>query len=201
MEGGGDVTSALPEDKRRALDDYPTPAWAIDAILDYLPIRGVILEPACGAGGVFRSLIDRDVSPSNLYGIEIDDERVDQARATGAHVVAADALDEGTPWLPADLIISNPPFRQAEAFCRKALTSVNKGGTVAMLLRLAFLESAERYAFHRDYPVTGLWVFSSRPSFTANGKTDSAAYAWFCWSPLPDGIHILPPNEKKRGAK
>jgi len=201
--GGGDVTSALPEDKRRALDDYPTPRWAIDAILDYLPIGrdSFVLEPACGAGGVFRSLIDRGVDSSRLHGIEISEERANQARATGAGVLTADALDDETMWPPADLIVSNPPFRQAEAFCRKALTSVNKGGTVAMLLRLAFLESAERYAFHRDYPVTGLWVFSSRPSFTANGKTDSAAYAWFVWSPFPDGIHILPPNEKKRGAK
>ena len=186
---------------RDPLDDFPTPAWAIDAILDYLPTRGTILEPACGAGGVFRRLAARGVGVAQMHGIEISDERAAQARETGADVLAADALDDATIWTPSDLIVSNPPFRQAEAFCRRALTSVNKGGTVAMLLRLAFLESAERYAFHRDYPVTGLWVFSSRPSFTANGKTDSAAYAWFVWSPLPDGIHILPPNEKKRGAR
>ena len=191
------MTSALPEDKRRALDDYPTPDWAIDAILDYLPTRGTILEPACGAGSVFRRLAARGVDAAQMRGIEINEERVAQARETGADVLAADALDDATIWTPSDLIISNPPFRQAEAFCRKALASVNKGGTVAMLLRLAFLESAERYAFHRDFPVSGLWVFSSRPSFTENGKTDSAAYSWFVWSPSPDGIHILPPNEKR----
>lgn len=195
------MTSALPEDKRRALDDYPTPAWAIDAILDYLPTRGTILEPACGAGGVFRRLLARGVDASQMRGIEISEERAAQARETGVSVQCLDALDDATIWTASDLIISNPPFRQAEAFCRKALASVNKGGTVAMLLRLAFLESAERYAFHRDFPVTGLWVFSSRPSFTENGKTDSAAYSWFCWGPGQPGITVLPPNEKKRGAK
>ena len=197
------MTSALPEDQRRELDDYQTPDWAIDAVLPFLlprlgPGGGLILEPACGAGGIFRRLVASGVESHRMHGIEIHPERAAEARAGGFSVVAADALSPDTEWPSADLIISNPPFRQAEAFCRRALESVAFAGTVAMLLRLAFLESAERYEFHRRYPVNGLHVFSSRPSFTANGKTDSAAYAWFCWGAGQPGITVLPPHVAPR---
>lgn len=194
------MTSALPEDKRRALDDYPTPEWAIDAVLPFvlprLGLDALVLEPACGAGGVFRRLAAHGVKPSDMRGIEIHPERAEQSRASCAAVTCADALDPLTAWPAADLIISNPPFRQAEAFCTRALTEVRDGGAVAMLLRLAFLESAERFPFHSLYPVDGLYVFSSRPSFTANGKTDSAAYAWFVWGFGHRGIQVLPPKAK-----
>lgn len=200
--GGGVVTSALPEDKRRVLDDYPTPAWAIDAILPFLPVGGSVLEPACGAGTVLGRLAYLHGAPlDSMSGLEINPVRAEEARAVGYRVTCADALDPETIWPDADLILSNPPFRQAEAFCRKALASVAQGGCVAMLLRLAFLESAARFDFHAQHPVTSLHVFSSRPSFTGDGKSDSAAYAWFVWNGTARGIHIIPPNESKRGAK
>lgn len=196
------MTSALPEDKRRALDDYPTPAWAIDCILPFLPVGGSVLEPACGAGTVLGRLADRRLVPvDSMSGLEINPVRAEEARAAGYQVACVDALDPETIWPRADLILSNPPFRQAEAFCRKALASVAQGGCVAMLLRLAFLESAARFDFHAQHPVTSLHVFSSRPSFTGDGKSDSAAYAWFVWNGTARGIHIIPPNEPKRGTK
>lgn len=196
------MTSALPEDQRRALDDYPTPAWAIDAVLPFLPVGGSVLEPACGAGTVLGRLADLRLVPvDSMSGLEINPVRAEEARAAGYRVACVDALDPETIWPDADLIISNPPFRQAEAFCRKALASVAQGGCVAMLLRLAFLESATRFDFHAQYPVTSLHVFSSRPSFTGDGKSDSAAYAWFVWGGTARGIRIIPPNEPRRVSK
>ena len=195
------MTSALPEDKRRALDDYPTPDEAIDPVLPFLLpglLNGMVLEPSCGAGNIFRRLAAHGVDVAQMRGIEISPERAEQARTVCPWVVCDDALTAA--WPSADLVIGNPPFRHAEEFCRRGLETVRPGGTVAMLLRLAFLESGKRYAFHQRYPVSGLHVFSSRPSFTENGKTDSAAYAWFVWGPNKPGITVLPPNEK-RGAK
>lgn len=76
-----------------------------------------------------------------------------------------------------NVIITNPPFYLAEEIVRKALRCADH---VAMLLRLAFLESRRREAFHEEHP-SNVYVLSRRPSFMANGMTDSAAYAWFKW--------------------
>jgi len=193
------MTSALSEDKRRALDDYPTPDWAIDAILPWVPLTGAILEPACGSGAILSRIVARGISPLTMAGIEIDPARAFEAHRTGARIANHDALEDGhNLFASSDLIITNPPFRQAEAFCRRSLTLVRPGGCVAMLLRLAFLESAQRYEFHREFPVTALHVFSSRPSFTGDGKSDSAAYAWFVWGGLASGINFIPPHKDAR---
>jgi hypothetical protein len=53
---------------------------------------------------------------------------------------------------------------------------------VAFLLRVGFLESAERIDFWREHPCESVWISQERPSFTADGRTDGAAYALFVWS-------------------
>ncbi len=196
------MTSALSEDKRRALDDYPTPDWAIDAILPWVPLDGGALEPACGSGAILKRIRERVPHANPLAGMEIDPTRAQEAREAGFLVRNVDALSDAPAfeWGGFGLIITNPPFRQAEAFCRRALEAKGPRGCVAMLLRLAFLESAARYEFHREFPVTALHVFTSRPSFTSDGKTDSAAYAWFVWGGLARGINFIPPHDR-RGAK
>jgi hypothetical protein len=100
----------------------------------------------------------------------------------------------------------NPPFSHALPFVEHAVAQMRPGGRVAALLRLAFLESAERLAFHRANPAD-VHVLARRPSFLtkeqkkrmheealarweAEGRhgprplppsTDSCAYAWFVW--------------------
>ena len=77
------------------------------------------------------------------------------------------------------MIITNPPFYLAEQFVRKSLSCATH---VAMLLRLAFLETRKREALHEEFP-SDVYVLSRRPSFMSNGATDSCAYAWFVWGP------------------
>ena len=52
---------------------------------------------------------------------------------------------------------------------------------MAFLLRLAFLESAKRIPFWNEHPCRKVFVLSSRPSFTGDGRHDSAAYGFFWW--------------------
>lgn len=160
--------------KRRPLDDYPTPEWVIRAIAPHVA-GATVLDPCCGAGAVLDVFRERG---SNVVGIEVSDERAEEARAKGHDVTIGNALD--VDWPVADLIITNPPFSLAQEFAEKALRSVARGGTVAMFLRLGFLESKRRLSFHRAHG-SSVYVLASRPSFTANGKCDKTPYGWFLW--------------------
>ena len=68
---------------------------------------------------------------------------------------------------------------------RHALAATHRH--VAFLLRLAFLESRERFAFWQDHPCQRIYVLSERPSFTGGG-TDSCPYGFFIW----DKWHTAP---------
>jgi hypothetical protein len=76
----------------------------------------------------------------------------------------------------------NPPYSQAKAFVQRAISEAAPNrGTVAALLRLAFMEGQARAEFHKWNP-SDVFVLKKRPSF-AGGRTDSCAYAWFVWGP------------------
>lgn len=162
--------------ERNRDDFYATPDWVTRAILPHLlvPVEREgfdALDPCCGDGAILDVL--RGIGAAT-FGIEIDDQRATEATRRGHHIVCADALAATWPAVP--LTITNPPFSFAQAFVGRALESARPLGTVAMLLRLAFLESAGRAAFHAANPAD-VFVLANRPSFcvvitcAANGKT------------------------------
>lgn len=168
---------------RRQLDDYPTPAWAVEAIVPELRARGgltaeaTILEPACGAGAILTVL--RNAGARAFWGLDINPEAAAEATARGFTAFVGDFLTTDLGERP-DVIVMNPPFGQAQAFVERALEVVKPRGLVVALLRLAFAEGQKRAPFHRAWPAD-LYVLPRRPSFTADGRTDSAAYAWWIW--------------------
>jgi hypothetical protein len=195
-------------------DFFKTPAWVVNAILPFLPTTGAVLDPCCGEG----SILDVVQHGRPTYGIELDEERASTARVI--HIVATgNALY--LPWpKEARVIIQNPPFSKAEEFVREGIKHVyadmpgdelpiirraeEANRACAVLLRLAFLESKKRIAFHREFPAD-VYPLAHRPSFTGNGKHDSCAYAWFVWGPGRGGrIKVLddaPPNVRHRTPK
>ena len=151
-------------------DFFPTPAWATFALLDNEKFEGNIWEPACGDGSMSRVL-----------------------ETTGNEVFASDLYDRGygtagIDFLKADRvfdnIVTNPPYNSAEGFVRAGLRNTRK--KFALLLRLAFLEGAnrERTIFSKTPPST-VWVFSERITFYLAGAekkgSGTTAYAWFVW--------------------
>jgi hypothetical protein len=151
-------------------DFYPTPEWATHALIDNEAFDGGIWEPACGDGAMVRVLRD-----------------------TGRRVEASDLFDRGygevgVDFLSADRtienIITNPPYNSAEGFVEAALRQATQ--KVCLLLRLAFLEGAnrQRTIFSRNPPAR-VWVFSERITFYPAGAiqkgSGTTAYAWFVW--------------------
>ncbi len=133
-----------------------------------------ILDPGCGTGAILRAM--GAAFPENeIVGLEKDQARFDAASAsTDLPVMRGDFFLHAEKY---DLIISNPPYSHALEFVQHALTLAP---LVCMLLRLPWLASQRRAAWHRENPAH-VNVLPKRPSFTADGKTDATEYAWFIW--------------------
>lgn len=99
-------------------------------------------------------------------------------------------------WQPrAPNIVTNPPFKLAVPFVRKALDlAPNK---VAMLLKIAFLEGQERAKLFAQSPLARVHVFSQRLAFVpgdGSRKLDGGgmmAFAWFVWDKQHVGAPVL----------
>lgn len=151
-------------------DFYPTPRWATFALIESEKFTGDIWECACGDGAMSDVLAE-----------------------TGSTVRSSDLYDRGfgerghdflTTERRAPNIITNPPYNSAEGFVASGLRRAQ--GKFALLLRLAFLEGANRAntIFHRS-PPSRVWVFSERITFYPKGAvvagSGTTAYAWFVW--------------------
>jgi hypothetical protein len=89
-----------------------------------------------------------------------------------------------------DNIVTNPPYNAAEAFVAQGLKLARH--KFALLLRLAFLEGANRAnTIFLTHPPARVWIFSERITFymkdaeRAGGGT--TAYAWFVWDKAHTG--------------
>jgi hypothetical protein len=165
-------------EKREKDDFYSTPKECTEELLRHETFTGSIWEPACGDGAISRVL-----------------------DAAGHIVVSTDLVDRGFG-LPrvdflmeqkrlADNIITNPPFKNAADFVRKALDLST--GKVAMLLKLAFLEGQDRSDVLEGGKLETVYVFRNRAPLNKNGEDHSQdsgmlALAWFVWNKSYSGL-------------
>ena len=156
---------------KQSRDFYPTPPWAVNALLEYENFAGKILEPACGTGNISIMLQEK-----------------------GFSVISSDIADYGYGEPNVDFfsvkkridnIITNPPYNEADKFVKHALQLATK--KIALLLRLSFLEGAKRYNdIYATTPPTTVLVFTKRLTFNpelikGNSGSGHVTYAWFIW--------------------
>jgi hypothetical protein len=151
-------------------DFFPTPAWATYALIDNEKFQGDIWECACGNGAMSKVLAEAStkVASSDLYNRGFGE--------AGHDFVTSNRRFEN--------IITNPPYNSAEGFVQSGIKNSNK--KFALLLRLAFLEGANRQrTIFTKHPPSRLWIFSERITFYPHGAvqkgTGTTAYAWFVW--------------------
>jgi hypothetical protein len=144
-------------------DFFPTPKWATFALIDNEKFEG-------GDGAMSKVLeqTGRPVESSDLYN-------------RGFGTAGVDFLKSSQK---ADNIITNPPYNSAEGFVTNGVQRANR--KFALLLRLAFLEGANRAStIFAKYPPARVWVFSERITFYPSGVapkgSGTTAYAWFVW--------------------
>jgi len=172
-------------------DFYPTPAWATHALIDNEKFQGDIWESACGNGAMSDVLVNASgpVRSSDLYDRGFGEAGVDFLSTTER----------------AANIVTNPPYNAAEGFVKTCLASANH--KFALLLRLAFLEGANRQrTIFSITPPSRVWVFSERITFYPAGAerkgSGTTAYAWFVWDKEASGTEIkwFEPGYKARYA-
>ncbi len=151
-------------------DFFPTPKWATHALIENETFVGDIWESACGDGAMAEVL-----------------------ETTGQPVISSDLYERGYGEAGVDFlhsnrraanIVTNPPFNAAEGFVRAGLHAADH--KFALLLRLAFLEGANRQrTIFTDAAPARVWVFSERITFYPSGAVQkgsgTTAYAWFVW--------------------
>jgi hypothetical protein len=161
-------------------DFFPTAAWVTFALIDNEKFNGEIWECACGDGSMSRILeqTGQPVRSSDFYDRGYGEVGVDFLRA------------EQT----ADNIVTNPPYNCAEGFVASGLRLANR--KFALLLRLAFLEGANRAnTIFFKMPPARVWVFSERITFYPSGVepkgSGTTAYAWYVWDKdAPSGTEL-----------
>jgi hypothetical protein len=160
-------------------DFFQTPAWATYALIDNEKFSGEIWESACGDGAMSRVLAKTgcSISSSDLHDRGYGDVGIDFLTAKRQ----------------AENIVTNPPYNSAEGFVAAGLEKAKR--KFALLLRLAFLEGANRAntIFSRN-PPNRVWVFSERITFYPAGAvqkgTGTTAYAWFVWDKEASGSEL-----------
>lgn len=177
--------------ERHPDDFYETPGWCTQAILRKFNIEIVLAESILDAGSG-TGAIAREVYKLNpeVSAIENNLDRHLQAQDSCTYkynkplYLHQDFLEHKRIY---DIIISNPPYGQAQEFAEHA---IKHSKLVIFLLRLNWLASKRRKSFHQKYPAD-LYVLSKRPSFTNKG-TDATEYAWFCFGEgLGNRWHLL----------
>lgn len=174
-------------------DFFPTPAWATHALIDNEKFEGDIWEPACGNGAMSEvlALTGQPVTSSDLYERGYGEGGIDFLRSNRR----------------AANIVTNPPYNAAEGFVEAGLHKSDR--KFALLLRLAFLEGANRQrTIFTDAAPTRVWVFSERITFYPAGAVQkgsgTTAYAWFVWdleTPGPTELKWFKPGYKARYAR
>lgn len=192
------------DDKRklwRDLDFFPTPPWAARAGIEM--VRTIdreaesMWEPACGEGHI--------AGPAREYF------EPGKVIATDIHNYNGNAIwdflsPQPLPLSGVDWVITNPPFANAAEFVSKGLYVAERG--VAVLCRMAFLESATRFPLH----FKGVWRLNVMAPFMERvpmqlgswdpGARSATAYAWFiyCKKRFDDFpvIRPIPPGTRAR---
>jgi hypothetical protein len=167
---------------------YVENRWVVHQLLDSIEIAGAVHDPCCGTGTIPSVCLERGIPAT---GSDIRDRGFGEV---------ADMFDLTGPY---DTIISNLPYGNRIADGRRLIERVDHCRRLVrrqliLILPLTFLESRERNAYFRDYPLSWFAPCSNRPSMPpgVDGPRDrfgaivqpenaggKAPYGWFAWEP------------------
>jgi hypothetical protein len=170
----GSMRHSLEE---RGNDLYETPRAATEALIRTGELPKLIWEPACGRGAI--------VGPLREAGYSVAASDINPQGVHGATVV--DFLSVTKP-CPFNAIVTNPPYKHANAFVRQGLKLAPK---VILLLRWAYAEGARRSDII-DGHLTRVYLGKERlPMMHRDGwegpkvNTGAMPFAWFVFEAKP----------------
>ena len=191
-------------DRTGQLEIFPTPSWAVNALLDCLrPHAGRWFEPCAGEGHIVRAV-------DAWFKLNRPDEHViwehADIRPTAYAQPCCDMTRPDNYYSQKgerfETILTNPPFSKALDLFNVCWPLVTR--SLAFLLPCSWMGSNERVALLREH-TPNLFILPERPVFRALG-TDQEIYAFFVWSKsgklaaLPERyglLHLLPSTPVK----
>jgi hypothetical protein len=171
----------------RGDDLYETPAPVTRAVLNVETFDGTIWEPANGRGAISQVL---RAAGYRVVATDLVEYGAEDARG-GVDFLAQTAAPDGVT-----AILTNPPYKNANEFVRRALTLAPR---VVLLLRLAFLEGTGRSDIIDGGSLARVYVFRNRlPMLHRDGwegpkESSAMGMAWFVWDRNHNG-----PTELRR---
>lgn len=193
---------------RQKWDQYMTPPWALELLLEHERFGSNICDPACGTGNLL-GVLQLHCPWAKVWGTDIDP-------LYGPGGQTWDFLDASWGFLVPDGpfdIIMNPPYgvqgRTAVQFIETALemTSIYRG-KVAVLVPIAFDAASTRTHILRDHPACkARYVHLDRLEWTnippsPDGHGSTKDHMWLVWDWMHEGPSTnhylqLPAGRKK----
>ena len=173
--------------QRNADDYYVTPHWLIHDFIDAFAENNNfhfdkeeyprVLDPSAGGCEQYPMSYPTVLEQEGFFVESWDIREDSRANLKGVNFLNVPSYESRKY----DMIITNPPFNQAQAFTEHALEMVCEGGLVIMLQRLNWLGSQKRKPMWQKLPLAAVYVHSKRPGFDPQkpSKTDSTEYAHF----------------------
>ncbi|WP_278553593.1 NAD(P)-dependent oxidoreductase [Parvimonas micra] len=134
--------SSHSKQERELLDYYATEPKAVELLLEKEKFSPNIWECCCGEGHISKVLEEKGY-------IVLSTDLVDRGYEKQKHT--KDFLKINKKDLQVD-VITNPPYKNALEFVKKAIEVVGEGQKVAMFLKLTFLEGKARKIFFETTP-------------------------------------------------
>jgi hypothetical protein len=178
----------LKPSSRRTWDQYDTPPWQVDALVDHVPaITGFVWEPCAGDGSLVARLLERRPTIEPILTVDIDPRK--QAMVTADMTLGQSWRDLMNTYGRPEWVVTNPPFSDAYAILQLALSVATVG--VAFLSRLSFVEpTKQRGPWLVEHPHDQRIVLE-RWSYTGNGRTDASTTEWLLY--VKDWRILTPP--------
>lgn len=174
------IAGGAGPDTRRALDFYPTPPEATQALLhaerEFLP-TGVVWEP-CGRGGAILRELRAFGYPTVGTDLIADPDE---------HVAQLDLLECSQPL--ARSVITNPPFNLAARMIERLLAL--EVDYIAFLLKATFFHAEKRRSLFESNPPARIYALTWRPDFTGGGGPTMDC-SWFVWQRGCEGTQYRP---------
>jgi len=182
------VGSSRANGDREENDFYPTPRYAVEALLEREKFEGSFWEPACGEGDI-SEVIKKYYPNNSIRSTDLIDRGYGQGDINFLSQI--DLAGMGN----IDNIITNPPFSMALEFVEQSKKYSNK--KIAMFLKTVFLEGKSRYNMFNDkkFPLKCMYQFAGRVPIYKSGiklrNSGLIAYAWFVWIKGYEGDTII----------
>ena len=179
----GAIAEAMRKWARKPADLYPTPVDCTYSLLPHiaplLPAKAKVWEPACADGQMVKPLQEFG------YNVMATDLRPEVKCGKGG----VDFLGPDTSYHKQnyDAVITNPPFKAADQFIRRAL---EVAPVVVMLLKAQYWNTRNRKALFRETRPCMELNLTWRPAFLAQERGNSPLMdcMWVVWVRGHEGL-------------